>query len=84
MGKYASGDGSAFAALGPIGCDRLPGMYANDIVGKGCWAVTGKTIPIGSSYASIQAGFELINFNFRVDGTAGAVPSQISLPGEFA
>ena len=53
MGKYFGGDADVFAAMGPVGCDGLPGAYANDIVGKGCWAVTGKPVIIGDTFMSV-------------------------------
>jgi hypothetical protein len=81
VGKYFGGDADVFAVMGPVGCDGLPGAYANDIVGRGCWAVTGKPVIIGDTYMSVQAGFECTNFNFRVDGTCSPVPSQGGLPG---
>lgn len=83
MGKYLGSNEIASATIGPLGCAGLPGMYANDVVGKGCWAVSGEKVPIGDTYASIHAGFEIINFNFRVDGTSPSVPTQNSLPGSF-
>jgi hypothetical protein len=81
MGKYFADTEIGDGALGPVGCTGLPGAYANDIVGEGCWAVTGQPIIIGDTFFSIQAGFECTNFNFRIDGTQPAVPFQGNLPG---
>ena len=72
MGKYFSDTEVSDGTLGPLGCMGLPGLYANDIVGQGCWAVTGAPVIINDTYMSVMAGFEMINFNFRVDGTSRA------------
>jgi hypothetical protein len=46
-----------------------------------CWMVTGKAVPIGDVFAGIQAGFEIINYNFHTNGSQGAAPSQTDLSG---
>jgi hypothetical protein len=54
---------------------------AHDPMAGGCWAITGMRVPIGDTYASIQAFAEIVNMNFAVNGSQPAVPSQFSLLG---
>ena len=56
MGKYFSDTEVSDGTLGPLGCMGLPGLYANDIVGQGCWAVTGAPVIINDTYMSVMAG----------------------------
>ena len=81
MGKYFSGKGSASAPIGGRGCGNLSSGHINDVIGQGCWKVSGEKVIISDSWMSIQAGFECCNFNFRVDGTSSPVPLIASLPG---
>ena len=54
---------------------------AHDPIDGGCWAITGMRVPIGDTYASIQAFAEIVNMNFAVNGSQPAVPNQFSLLG---
>lgn len=47
----------------------------------GCFIVYGKRIEINDTENDIMAGFEIVNFNFHVNGTAAAVEHQMQLPG---
>lgn len=46
-----------------------------------CWMITGKAVPIGDVFAGIQAGFEMINYNFHTNGSQPAAPYQGALAG---
>jgi len=54
---------------------------AHDPIDGGCWAITGMRVPIGETYASLQAFAEIVNMNFAVNGSQPAVPHQLSLAG---
>ena len=81
MGKYFSGSGSASAPKGGRGCGDLQSGHINDVIGMGCWKTSGEKVIIADIWMSIHAGFEVCNFNFRVDGTKSPVPMFASLPG---
>jgi hypothetical protein len=81
MGKYYSGADSADEPKGPRGCGGLDGAYVNDVIGEGCWAITGYPVTIGDTMDCIQSGFEICNFNFRVDATMNPVATVKSLEG---
>lgn len=81
MGKYFSGSGSAGAPKGGPGCGDQSSGHVNDIIGKGCWKVSGQPVIIGDTYMSVHAGFECCNFNFRTDTTSSPVPMLAALPG---
>jgi hypothetical protein len=80
MGKYFGGKASASAPKGPLGCGGLSSGHVNDVIGQGCWKVSGQTVIISDTYMSIQAGFECCNYNFRTDTTTSPVPNRLSLP----
>jgi hypothetical protein len=71
--------GGAAVAFDPEGKDKrgLP-------IQSGCWRLTGKAVEIGDKTMTVQAGFEVINFNFHVKGTQAAVASSFGLPGSVA
>lgn len=82
-GYYPIND-SPYPGLNPDDCRSIAqtyGLFAWDPVNLICEPVFGKTIPIWPDVASIQEGFELVNFNFRVNGTAPPVPTPAGLPG---
>jgi hypothetical protein len=80
-GSYINGEEDAVAPLMSRGCLGSPGGYINDLIGKGCWGVTGAPIIIGDTSMSVQYGFEMCNFNFRVFTTFPAVANQTDLSG---
>jgi len=45
-----------------------------------CWKIKGKAVIIGDTTMSVQAGFEMINFNFHIDGTQPAFPVVYAFP----
>ncbi len=63
------------------GCKDLPGGYANDIIGQGCWAITGQAIIIGDTGDSVHQAADCCNFNFRAEGEQPCVPNVYFLPG---
>ena len=81
MGKYFTGRGAAAAPIGSRGCGNLSSGHINDVIGMGCWKTSGEKVIIAATWMSIHAGFEVCNFNFRVDGTKSPVPMLASLPG---
>jgi hypothetical protein len=60
---------------------QTEGALAYDEFGTACWDVHGKVIPIGSGAVDVMKGFEITNFNFHVNGTQPALPTQRDLPG---
>ena len=48
---------------------------------QACWWVFGDAVIIGRTEMDIQQGFETVNFNFHVNGSQPAVPTQDALPG---
>jgi hypothetical protein len=62
------------------GESQKTGGVAWDEHAQACWQVFGKAVKIGRAENSIQEGFEVVNFNFRTNGTMPAVPSQENLP----
>ncbi len=85
MGRYWSPPRTGpEAPLFPRGCRDLPGGYVNDVVGMGCWAITGQTITIGDTADSVMKGMECCNWNFRVESTQPCCPDKFYLPGALA
>ena len=81
---YFSIDKNPYAANNPDICSQLAqqyGAFAWDPVLFICEPVFGKVVPIGSDEASIQEGFEIVNFNFRINGSQPPVPTPAGLPG---
>lgn len=82
-GEYTIND-APYAGRNPDDCRQLAqtfGAFTWDPWALTCEPLFGKVIPIGPDYASIQEGFELVNFNFRVNGTQPPVPTPSGLPG---
>ncbi|MGC9064964.1 MAG: hypothetical protein ACP5JL_09825 [bacterium] len=80
--KYTAGSGAVGIGAVSTGClESLAGggAVSYDPVDHGCWGITGKRIPIAETYASIQAFAELVNFNFHVNGSQPAVPTNYAL-----
>ena len=85
MGSYY-GQGNQFGPhdnVGPLGCAQMigDGAHIYDAIGDACWSIKGRPITIGDTMDSIMAGMEMINFNFRRDGTQPALTTVASLPG---
>jgi len=57
------------------------GGYAWDEHAQACWMIFGKAVHIWETEHSIQEGFEVVNFNFRANGSQPPVPTQLDLPG---
>lgn len=74
----------------PIGLDKehckllamFEGGYAWDEHAQACWMLFGRAVKIQDIEHSIMEGFEVVNFNFRANGSAPAVPTNEDLPGE--
>lgn len=73
----------------PVGMDKdtckglakEKGAVAWDEHAQACWNVFGREVIIGPDEYDIQEGFEMVNFNFKVNGNKPPVPTQDSLPG---
>ena len=84
--KYYNAADSKGALIGSPGCGDLApsGGWINDINSNGCWAVNGPTIPIGQSFASVQAAWEIVNAAFSSVSMQPAIANYIDLPGNFS
>jgi hypothetical protein len=49
-----------------------------------CWIITGVKVPIGRSFASVQSGFEIVNFNFHTYGTQRSLPTNTGIKGPIS
>lgn len=71
-GGVASGCAEAMAAGGAVSYNPED---------KTCYGVQGKRIIIGDTAESIQAGFEMVNFNFHTSGTQARTATSTQLSG---
>lgn len=83
-GKYVDG-GKSPGSFGP-GSKKCPDKQATawDEITKACFAIFGVGIVIGDTSASVQAGFEVCNFNFHSSGTARPAVNPLQLKGPVA
>ena len=85
MAKYVSKPKFAAAPIMTRGCGDLEdGAYANDTIGKGCWAIVGTKIIIEDTSRSYMGGFEEINAMFKVDATQNPLPCCANLNAPVA
>lgn len=84
MGKYVDGGYSPPTfAPGPKNCPDTQAT-AWDNITKACFPMFGYAIVIGDTNASIQAGFEVCNANFHMDGSSRPVVNPLQLSGPTA
>lgn len=83
-GKYFSGPDFAAAPIMGPGCGNLSSGHINDTVGEGCWKVSGLPIIISERWMPNMAGFEVANFNYRVDSTLPPIPYRLGINGAIA
>ena len=84
--KYYNAADYKGALIESPGCGDLApsGGWINDLNSHGCWAVSGPTIPIGYSFASVQAAWEIVNAAFSSVSMQPAIANYIDLPGSFS
>jgi len=84
--KYTAGWGATHVATPSMSCLESIAYAAHravayDPIDGGCWGVVGMRVPIGDTYASLQAFAEIVNANFAVNGTQPPIATQYALPG---
>jgi hypothetical protein len=52
-----------------------------DTFQKMCWKVSGRAVIINDKEFSVQAGFEMVNFNFHTSGTQPALSTYTNIVG---
>lgn len=84
MGKYMDGgfSGPTFGP-GPAACPKSQAT-AYDVITGACFPIFGYAIIIGDRDASVQAGFEVCNANFHMDGSSRPAVNPLQLPGPTA
>lgn len=57
------------------------GGVAWDEHAQACWMIFGKAVEINEVIHSLEEFAKIVNFNFRTQGSAAAVPTNQDLPG---
>ena len=59
---------------------KLGGLVVGPVYAKMCWSITGKPVIINDTTNSIMHGFEVVNYDFGVDGDQPCVACNYDLP----
>ncbi len=82
MSHYVDGGESPVTfPPGPVVCDPKQAT-AWDVIDKACYTIWGVGVTIDNT-TSVQAGFEVFNYNMHRDGTQTCCVNCYQLPGVF-